>query len=543
MLCAGGDMTLRRCHITGGLLLLVACSESPSAPKVVSVTVAPAADTLPVGDSVRLVATVRDANGSVLTNRVVTWTSDDPSEASVSSAGVVTGVAAKTVAAKISAASGSIRGSASIAVVPVVTVTAISPDSGPLTGGTVVSIGGDNFVNVSAVSVGGVPLVAVVVVSPTLITGTTRATSSLGASDVLVTSRTNGHSSCSGCFRYLAVSPADTVRFVSVQTGAYRGCGRTSAGVVYCWGSGGFGQLGNGTTAIDIIAPLLVGGGLTYDTIAVGDVHVCGLTAAGAAYCWGADEHGELGAGTPGPTTCSATNAPSFPCSGSPMAVAGGLQFVSLSSGVAIACGLDASGSAYCWGGDEYGELGIGTDTASLAACTFGSCSRTPLAVVGGLLFTTLATGAFHACGLTSDGQACCWGSNALGELGVGVDAAPDQCALGPCSRKPLAVSGGLTFTALRARWSYTCGHATDGDWYCWGLNDHGQLGNGTTGPDLCTVNSQTTRECSGTPTRVSVGNFTSLWTGGPYACGLPTAGAASCWGRTTTVSWAVARR
>ena len=83
---------------------------------------------------------------------------------------------------------------------------------------------------------------------------------------------------------------------------------------------------------------------------------------------------------------------------------------------------------------------------------------------------------------LTANGTAYCWGWNAFGELGIGTNTGPERCeaAFGVCSTKPVAVSGGLRFVALSAGGETTCGLTLSGATYCWGRNENGQVGNGT---------------------------------------------------------------
>jgi len=324
---------------------------------------------------------------------------------------------------------------------------------------------------------------------------------------------------------------AAALSFADIGAGAYHTCGRTTAGAAFCWGYGGFGQIGNGSMS-ETPTPQAAAAGLTFDTVSVGGIHTCGLTAGGAAYCWGSDAFGSLGAGAPGPETCIGSDAQA-PCSARPLAVAGGLAFVSISTAWGPTCGLTADGSAYCWGDDSYGQLGIGVDTAALVPCTFGPCSRTPLAVAGSLTFTSVGTGILHTCGLTTSGAAYCWGSNIVGQLGIGSDTAPDLCAGGgttPCSRTPLPVAGGLTFTRLRVGYAHTCGLATDAAWYCWGLNNYGQVGNDTAGPEMC----RGTYPCSTVPVAVvAVGgaSFATVFPGPGKSCGVTAGGVAYCWG------------
>jgi alpha-tubulin suppressor-like RCC1 family protein len=91
--------------------------------------------------------------------------------------------------------------------------------------------------------------------------------------------------------------------FSGVSAGVRSACGVTTAGAAYCWGHNSSGQLGNGTTT-NSLAPVAVSGGLTFAAVSAGDDATCGVTTAGAAYCWGDNSFGQLGNGT---TTSSAT--------------------------------------------------------------------------------------------------------------------------------------------------------------------------------------------------------------------------------------------
>jgi len=435
--------TLTRCLTGLALFLLAACSKDspgPTAPPpaVASVAVAPTTSSVTVGDTVRLAATVKDASGNVLTDRVVTWASSDPAVATVAGTGLVTGVRANAQQVTITATSETVSGSASVTV----------------------------------------------------------------------------------------MAPLPTVSFATIEAAAYHTCGRTAAGAAYCWGDNQGAQLGIGAPSNGATTPQPVSGGLTFASVSVGGVHACGLTAGGAAYCWGLDLYGGLGTGAAGPESCTSSQ---YPCSSAPLSVAGGLTFSSLSAGWGPTCALTANGTAYCWGDNLDGALGVGADTSSVQSCSVGPCSYTPLAVAGGLAFTTLGAGNFHACGLITSGAAYCWGDNSTGELGIGVTAAPDTCATGhgPCSRTPVAVAGGLTFTTLNVGTQHTCARATDGSWYCWGLNNYGQLGTGATGPETCAG-----AACSSRPVAVSAGiNLTAVVAGRRHSCGVTSAGTAYCWG------------
>jgi alpha-tubulin suppressor-like RCC1 family protein len=165
--------------------------------------------------------------------------------------------------------------------------------------------------------------------------------------------------------------------FASVSTNRYRSCGVTTGGAGYCWGDNSAGQIGDGTTTGRMV-PALVLGGLTFASISAGDAHTCGATTpqspeAGAAFCWGAGSFGQLGNGV---TTDNGVANPL------PVRVAGGLAFASVAAGSTHSCGVTAAGAAYCWGGGGSGQLGDGTFTfisnvpgAVSGSHSFGSAS------------------------------------------------------------------------------------------------------------------------------------------------------------------------
>lgn len=313
--------------------------------------------------------------------------------------------------------------------------------------------------------------------------------------------------------------------FQSVDAGSYVTCGLTSAGAAYCWGYGYFGQVGDGTSTTRL-TPTAVVGGFTWQALAAGQYHTCGITSAGAGYCWGYDDVGQVGNGSATGTAVS-----------SPAAVTGGLTLAAVATGGEHTCGRTPSGAAYCWGDDQYGQLGS----------TAAPYSSTPVSVGGGLTFPSVAVGSDHACGLTAAGAAYCWGYNARGQVGDAtltshsqpvavsggrtfqslVVAGPQACGLvagaAYCwgfdfSNAPGSV-GGPTFQSLVAGYYHMCGLTSAGAAYCWGENYYGQLGDGTT----------TYRTA---PTAVQGGlTFRALTAGDYHTCGITTGGVTYCWG------------
>ncbi len=279
------------------------------------------------------------------------------------------------------------------------------------------------------------------------------------------------------------------MQFTSISTGQGHACAVATSAAAYCWGDNFVGQLGDGTDA-DKPSPGPVTGGITFESVAVGPSHSCGLDRSGNGYCWGAN-NGQLGNGGTNPGVIT-----------SPTAVAGGLTFSQLAAGLYHTCGIATGGAAYCWGWNDQGRLGDGNPT---------SYELSPVAVAGGLSFSSITVGWSHSCGLTADGSAYCWGVNNDGQLGDGTTTDRLQ---------PTAVVSGVFFQSINAQESRTCGVTASGEAYCWGDNYDDRLGTQTG------ANPQTS------PALV-VGDlvFTSVVSGGQYSCGLVESGAAYCWG------------
>lgn len=189
------------------------------------------------------------------------------------------------------------------------------------------------------------------------------------------------------------------------------------------------------------------------------------------------------------------------------------LAFWQLSAGGVHSCGVTTDNRAYCWGSNVDGRLGIGTDTEP-ESCWVNwqlyPCSTRPVAVLGGLQFRNVSAAHFHTCGVTTLNRAYCWGDNDSGQLGDGTTT--DR-------PRPVAVAGGLRFRSVTVGVSHTCGLTTDNRAYCWGDNWGGQLGNGTTIPSL-------------TPVLVAGRRvFTQVSAGWDHTCGLAPTKEAYCWG------------
>ena len=338
----------------------------------------------------------------------------------------------------------------------------------------------------------------------------------------------------------------------SITTGYYQTCA-IETGQAYCWGPGG-GQLGDGSTAASGI-PVAVDttsalAGKTLAQVSAGDGFTCALDTSGRAYCWGVNDHGELGDGN----TAGTTEPVAVDTSGA----LAGKTLTQISAGQQHACALDTAGKAYCWGLNIYGALGDGTTTDSsipVAVDTSG--------VLAGKMLTNLAGGETSTCALDASGAAYCWGDNDLGELGDGTTAnstvpvtvdlpgktltsitgsvsARTFCALDSSGSAycwgfrnsdvpvPVGTDGALagkTLTQISTSGFHTCALDSTGTAYCWGDNYYGELGDGTTASSTLPVAVDTTGALAGKVlTQIGTGGY--FWT-----CAADSTGAVYCWG------------
>jgi alpha-tubulin suppressor-like RCC1 family protein/uncharacterized protein YjdB len=500
-------------------------------PSISAINVAPSPAFVVVHGTQQMTATVLDAGGKPLTGLTIVWQSNNPTVASISSNGLVTGLTVG--AAVISASIGGYLGTSNLTVATNITLGPSSVSVSPAT--ATVGIGrtvqftatatdstGNTYPNATAawttsnagvVTISSTGLATGVSAGSATITGTAfggsgKATVTVQIVNLTAVSAgdlhscglaTDGSAWCWGgdqadqlgdSTQTNSTSPVATkggLKFASLSSGYAHNCGLTNASVAYCWGDNVSGELGDGTTAHRSL-PVAVTGGVTFTSISAGQDHSCGLTAAGAAWCWGNNASGQLGNGL---TANSA----------SPVAVGGGITFAAISAGYQNTCGVATSGAAWCWGDNTRGQLGTGTLTSSAS----------PVKVSSTASFVAVSSGFQHACGVTTTGGALCWGSNDQGQLGTGDTQSHPA---------PVAVSGGPIFATIGAGGLYTCGLSASGAAFCWGDNIWGELGIGATSPS------------SYVPVAVAGGlTFRTLSTGNYHSCGMAGGSVAYCWG------------
>lgn len=338
----------------------------------------------------------------------------------------------------------------------------------------------------------------------------------------------------------MLATAAGTLSFRQVSAGGHHTCGVTVNDLAYCWGDGR--ALGAGIISYQL-RPVAVLGGLRFREVSAGFRHTCGVTTDNRAYCWGPNTTGALGTGIAHDHW-------------TPTAVAGALRFRQVSAGNVHTCGVTTGDAAYCWGSGFAGQLGYGTSEPGT-----DPDRKTPIAVAGGLRFRQVSAGNFYTCGTTTANVAYCWGHHGTGGLGQRTSSTPaaipgrlsfrhvvayfgfsehhtcgvttgdlaycwgdnDSGQLGDGTssfrRNPVAVAGGLKFRQVSVGNTYTCGTTTGKRVYCWGYNRLGQLGDGTL----------TNRSM---PVAVASGlQFSGVSAGHTHSCGVSTDNRAYCWG------------
>ncbi|MBY6242725.1 Ig-like domain repeat protein [Methylosinus sp. Sm6] len=277
----------------------------------------------------------------------------------------------------------------------------------------------------------------------------------------------------------------------TLATGFYHSCATTSGGGVKCWGKNNNGQLGDGTTTTRLVPVAVSGLASGAVAVAAGHDHSCALTSAGAVKCWGWNARGQLGDGT---TVTRLT----------PVAVSGlASGVVAIAVGSLHSCALTSAGAVKCWGDNDFGALGDGTQTRRPAPVAVSGLASDVVAITAGGL---------HSCALTGAGAVKCWGNNFEGQLGDGTDAD---------SLTPVAVSGlSSGVVAIAAGDGHTCALTSAGAVKCWGGNNAGQIGDGTTTARSAPVG---VSGLSSNVVAIAVGDF--------HSCALTIASSAKCWG------------
>jgi alpha-tubulin suppressor-like RCC1 family protein len=269
-------------------------------------------------------------------------------------------------------------------------------------------------------------------------------------------------------------------------------CALLASGSIQCWGKDDIGQRGDGLTTYDPGVLHSVVGITNATQISGGDDHFCARLSDGTAKCWGNNTDGQLGDGAGGGFY-----------SITPLTVTGLTNISSIYVGKgSFTCAILSDTTVKCWGKNDSGRLGDGTNTTRLVPTTVPGLSGV----------TSLAMAAYHACALLSDGTVRCWGSNWENELGDG--SGTDQWS-------PVNVAWFSNATSIAAATDQTCVILADTTTRCWGYGWGDQLGVGaaTSGGNISDY------------TVANLPNATQISGGWNHICGIISGGTVRCWG------------
>jgi alpha-tubulin suppressor-like RCC1 family protein len=239
---------------------------------------------------------------------------------------------------------------------------------------------------------------------------------------------------------------------IALEAGDDHTCAVTGAGRVMCWGYNEFGQLGDGTTesrSVPVEAQAITG---RIRSVAAGWGHTCVLTEDNGVKCWGNNQLGQLGYGQEADYRFTPVDV---------LEMGRGVAEITADGG--STCARTAGGGIKCWGNNKYGQLGDGTAELRNQPVSVAGLNRNAVRV---------AMGWNHGCAVAWNGELRCWGWNYYGQLGDGTKTS----RLEPVKVKGLADG----VAAIGAGWGHTCIITDLGGVKCWGLNEYGQLGDGT---------------------------------------------------------------
>lgn len=281
------------------------------------------------------------------------------------------------------------------------------------------------------------------------------------------------------------------VKPVSLAIGSGRAAVLADDGWVYAWGES---LVGDGTGALRstpvAVARGQVPAGVTFTQIANGNFNTYGLGTDGWIYAWGSDFEGSNGNGIPGDAR--------RPVRVAQGAVPAGVTFTQVAAGSGVGYGLATDGSIYAWGYNGNGVLGVGDPGVA--------STPTPVRVATGQIpagttITKIVANEFHTVALASDGSMYSWGNNADGQLGDGSTAT----AYAPVAVDTSDIPAGVKIRDVEVGLRASYGWGSDGRLYSWGgLSDPAQLGSnaseGRTRPGLAVSFAVTTVTFDGIP-------------------------------------------
>ena len=317
-------------------------------------------------------------------------------------------------------------------------------------------------------------------------------------------------------------------KIVKIFVAQYHSCALSQDGLMYCWGYNATGQLGNNSTT-DSAVPVQVAGSLAGKTITDigGSNNVSCAIAEGKIYCWGTNISGLTGRSG---VTSGETLTPSLVTAGNTSStLPTNYTATALSTSGSrsqLMCAV-ATGKAYCWGQNNVGSVGNNTssttpvsqptkvfDTGVLSGKTVTSISQDG--------YVSVATGGFsHVC-VAASGTAYCWGENGSGQLGISNNNTTDSTV--PVAVNASGVLNGKTVQEVQVGLRHSCARANNGV-YCWGLGSNGQVGDGNNSTRYVPV------AAAQQPGGLTASNVVGIGAGANRGCAVVSDGRTFCWG------------
>ncbi|MCA0404165.1 MAG: hypothetical protein LCH30_10285 [Proteobacteria bacterium] len=298
---------------------------------------------------------------------------------------------------------------------------------------------------------------------------------------------------------------------VAVTTGSAHSCALLQTGDVQCWGLNQYGQLGTGTnsgTMMENYTPMTIDE-LAGSVLAIsnGTNHSCALLTTGSVYCWGLSQVGQIGRLR---KTLSENSSP-FELEDLSADV------ILVSGGALHSCALLKDGTVKCWGWNYFGQLGNDTNVGER-----DMANSTPLGVDGlASKVVSISGGAYHTCALLDTGDIQCWGQNHFGQLGNTLNSGEEDVA----TPTPVSVQSlGSPALSVVSGAFHSCALLQNGDVKCWGSNNYGQLGNSSnSGSELENDVPLTVTGLSADVATIAAGVY--------HNCALLKTGTVECWG------------
>ena len=278
--------------------------------------------------------------------------------------------------------------------------------------------------------------------------------------------------------------------WLSVSAGFQHTCGIRDDATMWCWGDNNYGQLGDGRDTSSRRPVQVDGHSWTTVSTTSGGMDTCGIRANGGLWCWGDNTAAQI----------RRYGAAAYE---RPVRAGGPAAWTSVAAGTWHTCGVRDDGSLWCWGWNRHGALGYRTANAYSGPRMVGANTD----------WADVAAADGHTCATRTDGTLWCWGWNLFGQIGQGTTKSS--------YRHPSQVGSAISWATIAAGGRQTCATQIDGTAWCWGRNENGQLGDGTT----------TDRSL---PTEVASGSWARLSEGEDHTCGIHTDGTAWCWGNNT---------